>query len=305
MERFSWSDIQTAEVLEESRAARFRPEWRAMLLRYFGLEPGMHVLEVGCGPGTVAPYLAAGIAPGTVTGLDLDRDFIARARAKAASLGLEQVRYVVGDAYALPFADGTFDAVLSYTGIGVLTDPRQAVAEMVRVCRAGGPVSVAEAVAGRGGITFAGVDRLTGQATYPGAERFWQLHDRLTAAHGGGAPGVGSARWPATALWGLMAELGLEELQLDAWGHVMAPDDGRLSAQARLAHRQLEHEQLTGWIDELLDQQDAPGLDRAELLELRRLAATRWAWSRTNPLWDWEASLSLVARGRRPLPDRG
>ena len=300
MGAFSWSSIQPAEVLEESRKARFRPQWRDMLLGYLGLVPGMQVLEVGCGPGTLAPYLAAGIAPGSVTGLDLDAQFVARARAKAEAAGIQGVRYVVGDAYALPFPDGSFDAVTSYSGIGVLEDPEAAIAEMVRVCRPGGAVSIAESVAGPQGIAFPGIDHLPGHATYAGAARFTELESRLRSGYPGGPPGVGSARWPARSLWALMAGLGLQGIELNAWGHVTAADDRRTSPEERRRHRELEHARLAAWIGELLAGEDSSVLDRSELLELAQLSDRRRLFAEWSPLWDWEGGLSIAALGFNP-----
>ncbi|MCL5676461.1 MAG: class I SAM-dependent methyltransferase [Firmicutes bacterium] len=97
MADFDWSRIQPAETLELSRTCRFKPEWRPLLLDYLGIRPGVSVLEVGCGPGTFAPYLAEGIASGRVTGLDLDARFIERARQKAQAAGVKNVEYVVGN----------------------------------------------------------------------------------------------------------------------------------------------------------------------------------------------------------------
>ena len=155
-EDFSWSPIQSLESLTESRALRCPPEWRPLLLSYFGLVPGMRVLEVASGPGTLSRYFAAGITPGTVVGLDLDPEFVAYARRQAERRRTRGVEYVVGDAYALPFPAASFDAVLSYTGIGVLRDPESALREMWRVCRAGGVIAVAEAVTGPSGIALGG-----------------------------------------------------------------------------------------------------------------------------------------------------
>jgi SAM-dependent methyltransferase len=297
IEKFKWR-VQSAEDLEQSRASRFRPEWRTILLGYFGLRPGMQVLGVGCGPGTLAPYLAEGIAPGLVTGLDLDEEFIARAQQKAARAGSQHVRYVAGDAYALPFATGSFDAAVSYTGIGVLADPPRAVAEMVRVCRPGGSVSIAESVGGPNGIRFAGVDSL-GSEEYPGARRFHELYALLVAGHGRPAPGVGSRRWPAKALMGLLAGAGLESIELNAWGHVEAADDVRVLDEARRAQRLREFESLREWLSWLRDVGDFSHLGPAEIDELTVLGKRRLDWSLERPLWDWEASLSVVAHGFR------
>ena len=96
----------------------------------------------------MASYLAEGIAPGTVIGVDLDDEFIKRATAKDHQRAMANVSFMGGYAYHWPFPNAYFDAVISYTGIGVLPHPEMAVQEMLRVCRPGGTVSIAEAVTG-------------------------------------------------------------------------------------------------------------------------------------------------------------
>jgi ubiquinone/menaquinone biosynthesis C-methylase UbiE len=76
------------------------------------LQPGQRVLEIGCGTGNVS-LLAKRACPGAqVVGLDPDVQALGRARAKAARAGLE-IRFDEGFADALPYADGSFDVVLS------------------------------------------------------------------------------------------------------------------------------------------------------------------------------------------------
>jgi SAM-dependent methyltransferase len=256
---------------------------------FFGIAPGMRVLEVCCGPGTLAPYLAEALSPGHVTGVDLDPSFVIRARANAPT----NVNYVVGDAHKLPFPDGAFDAALSYTGVGVLEHPERAVAEMIRVCRPRGAVSVAESVTGPSGIRFAGVDTLAGEI-WPGASRYTTLRTRLNAP---APPALGNRRWPAAAMLGLLAEAGLTDLRLNAWGYVECADAAPETQQA-LREREL--------VDEIarLDAGASSDLSAAELDELRRLTRLRWGWLEAHPAYDWVAGLSLVATGLVPaLPE--
>lgn len=105
------------------------------------LRPGLDLLDVGCGPGTVTVDLAARVAPGRVLGLDLSADPLDEARAAADRAGVE-VTFAVGDVYALDLPDASFDVVHAHQVLQHLTDPVAALRELARVCRPGGLVAV-------------------------------------------------------------------------------------------------------------------------------------------------------------------
>jgi len=92
------------------------------------------VLEVGCGTGVIAAELAR-LGAAQVVGLDLNRRILDFARRQG-----DDVTYVQGDAHALPFPDGSFDAVVCHYLLLWLANPVQGVREMVRVVRPGGCV---------------------------------------------------------------------------------------------------------------------------------------------------------------------
>lgn len=100
---------------------------------------GATVLEVGCGPGHLSTRLARdhGLA---VTGLDLDPAMIERARAAAGRLGagVRAPEFVVGDVASLPFADGSFDLVVSTLSLHHWADATAGLAEIARVLRSDG-----------------------------------------------------------------------------------------------------------------------------------------------------------------------
>jgi ubiquinone/menaquinone biosynthesis C-methylase UbiE len=104
-----------------------------------GVEPGDRVLDIASGTGNAA--VRAALAGGRVVGLDLTPELFPSARRRAAEAGVE-VELVEGDAEALPFADASFDVVLST--FGVMFAPRHAVAaaEMTRVLRPGGRIGI-------------------------------------------------------------------------------------------------------------------------------------------------------------------
>ena len=99
-------------------------------------QPGEHILDVATGTGWAARSIAARGA--VVTGVDLGAEVIEAA--KALSTGIE---FRIGDAEALPFPDNHFDAVISTFGVMFARDPEAVAAELARVVRPGGRISLA------------------------------------------------------------------------------------------------------------------------------------------------------------------
>jgi SAM-dependent methyltransferase len=95
---------------------------------------------VATGSGNAA--IAASRLGCDVTGIDYVPELLARGRERAAAERLA-VELVDGDAEAIPFADGSFDAVLSVYGSMFAPDHRRTAAELVRVCRPGGTIALA------------------------------------------------------------------------------------------------------------------------------------------------------------------
>ena len=109
------------------------------------LRPGLAVLDVGCGPGTITLDLARLVAPAPVLGIDRAEDVLLPPRAQAAVDGLENVTFGVGDVYALDMPDDSIDVVHAHQVLQHLSDPVAALREMRRVCRPGGVVAARDA----------------------------------------------------------------------------------------------------------------------------------------------------------------
>jgi ubiquinone/menaquinone biosynthesis C-methylase UbiE len=104
------------------------------------LRPGLDLLDVGCGPGTITVDLARRVTPGRVVGVDRADEVIAQAREHAEAEGAE-VELAAGDVYALAFADDSFDVVHAHQVLQHLTDPVAALREMRRLVRSDGVVA--------------------------------------------------------------------------------------------------------------------------------------------------------------------
>ncbi|MEZ5351864.1 MAG: class I SAM-dependent methyltransferase [Bryobacteraceae bacterium] len=105
-----------------------------------GVAPGSRLLDVGCGAGQLA--LLAAKAGARVTGCDIATNWLEKARARAQAEGLD-VDFEQGDAEALPYGDGQFDAVTSLVAAMFAPRPEMVATELVRVCRPGGMIAMA------------------------------------------------------------------------------------------------------------------------------------------------------------------
>ena len=109
------------------------------------LAPGERVLDLGCGAGTDSLVAAQMVGPqGRVTGIDMTPEMLAKARAAAAQMGASNVEFLESEAEQLPFADGSFDAVVSNGVIDLIPDKDAVFAELHRVLRPGGRIQIAD-----------------------------------------------------------------------------------------------------------------------------------------------------------------
>ncbi|WP_442954794.1 class I SAM-dependent methyltransferase [Pelomicrobium sp.] len=139
----------------ESLKARLKATWMAGDYGHFAkylepgaleflaripIEPEVRMLDVGCGAGQIA--IPAARAGARVTGVDIATNWIEQARARARAEGLD-VRFDEGDAEMLPYEDASFDLVVSLIGAMFAPRPERVAAELVRVCRPGGRIVMA------------------------------------------------------------------------------------------------------------------------------------------------------------------
>jgi len=104
------------------------------------LSAGSRVLDVACGTGNLAiPAARAGAA---VTGVDIATNLLEQARGRAEAEGVS-IRFEDGDAEQLPYPGASFDAVVSMFGVMFAPRPELSAAELLRVCRSGGTIALA------------------------------------------------------------------------------------------------------------------------------------------------------------------
>ncbi|MFI9628565.1 methyltransferase domain-containing protein [Streptomyces sp. NPDC052042] len=139
------------------------------------LRPGMSVLDVGCGPGTITADLAALVAPGRVTAVDTSREVLARAAEVASERGLDGIEFATGDVEALDFPDDSFDVVHAHQVLQHVADPVRALSEMRRVCRPGGIVAARDS-------DYAA---MTWYPEVPGLDSWLDVYGRVARANGG------------------------------------------------------------------------------------------------------------------------
>ena len=220
------------------------------------LEPGMRVLDMGCGPGTISLGLAKAVAPGEFHGIDMEESQVETARAAAAEKGLTNATFRVADALALPFPDEHFDAVHCSAVLTHIPDTGAALAEVLRVLKPGGVFGVREFI-GRSGFIHPNVADMNG---------VWTMFSDLVKANGG-HPEIGAA------LKGQMVEAGFADVQSNGWfesygtteaatfftdlleGYILGPAMGEKAVEKGL----ITADQLAQWRDAMAKWKADPG----------------------------------------------
>src|SRR6266536_677659 len=147
-----------------------------------GLPDGARVLDVGTGPGRVPLAIARALPGLRVEGLDLSTEMVAQARRNATDAGLDDaVRFTVGDVADLPYADATFDLVVSTMSQHHWADAAAGLRELRRVLRPGAQVWIYDVRFALGGPPWSLLSAVS-----------WVAEDR---------PGLGVTDRTQAALW--------------------------------------------------------------------------------------------------------
>jgi len=222
--------------LSEAPRWTFKPEGLANAARYattrdtmaaafphLRLGPGMRVLEVGCGAGGYTEMLAVALqGKGQWVGLDHDEALLAQAR-RGVALNLP-VSFEKGSALALPFPDGSFDAVVSAFLLCVLPSPLDALREMARVTKSSGVISSISCFCKSGGLPL-----FHGFESWEGMERYAEIEPRVRSAFRRLVrnPGLGLPNGKDLDVWADYARAGLVDLRISGYLPVYAPADAR------------------------------------------------------------------------------
>ena len=106
--------------------------------------PGLTLLDVGAGSGTITASLAKYMPEGQATGVDISEEILTSAAEHAQEVGVTNVKFQTANVYELPFPDETFDVVHTHQMLCHLDTPVDALEELLRVTKTGGVVAVRE-----------------------------------------------------------------------------------------------------------------------------------------------------------------
>jgi ubiquinone/menaquinone biosynthesis C-methylase UbiE len=122
-----------------------RRRYMRAILERVGIQPGERVLELGPGPGLFTVDAARRTGPdGRLIAVDIQPEMIARLEERVQEAGLANVETHVADAYHLPLDDESIERAFLVTVLPEIPDQARALAELVRVLRPGGLLSVTE-----------------------------------------------------------------------------------------------------------------------------------------------------------------
>ncbi len=243
-------------VVTEVHAARTAEKEAAFFLPH--LRPGMRVLDLGCGPGTITLGLATAVAPGAVLGLDIAASVLGQARRLAGDRRVANAGFLTGQAAAVSFRDGWFDAVFAHTLLEHVADPVAVLRGARRVLKPGGLLGVRDCDWGSG--VFAPPD--------PAVEFAASLYARVWR-HNGGDPDCGRR------LRALLRAAGFARVQTSASFRWDGSQDGSTGDSRSVGDLLAERLLLPNFADPIR----AMGWGDAALLE--RTAAACRAWGRT------------------------
>ena len=139
------------------------------------LQPGMRLLDLGCGPGTITVGLSTAVGAGEVHGIDMEASQIELAQSAAEAGSLSNMTFHVGNALSLPFEDDFFDVAHAHAVIMHIPDTAGVLSEVMRVLKPGGMFATRDLI---GESSFF-------EPSFEGLREAWTVFTNLMRGNGG------------------------------------------------------------------------------------------------------------------------
>jgi len=284
-----WSSyVQGIDTLYLSRKLRFDDMFADRYKPLFRIDENrkIKILEIGCGPGALAAALHRWYPNADITAIDRDSEFI-----RFASEQEKDVRFLEGDATALPFTDESFDVTISNT-VSEHIEPSKFFGEQMRVLKPGGVCLV---LSSRRGINIAA------ECTVPDEreEKFWQRvsrYDDSMEKYAVCQYPMSEAELPAAA-----EQYGFQNMSVGYVAVDLTPDDPKYPAQMARdminAHRGTKLDAFASALRTMPERVSAE-----EIEELKAAANIRYdkrleLYEHGEKQWDTNVNIIMVVRG--------
>lgn len=297
MNNFWSSQVQGPNTLDLTRELRFRDDRKDAFLQAMGLTPGMNVLDVGCGPGTLTRKLAKWLGNDSqIIGIDRDSIFIDYAKKAAVQQGYGNIEYIQGDALQIPLESNSVDACTSHTVIEHIPN-YEFLLEQKRVCRTGGIISVMSARPDKSIVSYSSSippasDRE--QELWKPIEQIWSMKDKKR--------GIGSYAMEPVQFPLLFEELGFVDIEIDSIALPVVIDNQSTSLEQKLLMVEFGRIQAIEGLYTGLNQleQEYEHVSELEALMNQRFEKRKQMVMNGEKVWDYQIHMLLVAKGRKP-----
>lgn len=202
----------------ELQMGRWSRRLAPLLIDFAGVTKAERVLDVGCGTGNLSACLARNPAIGSVVGIDLSPVYVEHALRQHHD---PRLGFQIGDACALPFADGWFDCSVSMLALQFAPDTNLAVREMRRVTRSGGTVAAATWDTRGGFVVFRMIFDAAAMLSEQGLAARARAYTRTLSR-----PGELSQAWRAAGLVNVVQDMRTVRMDFASFDDFWTPAEG-------------------------------------------------------------------------------
>ncbi|MCP4147503.1 MAG: class I SAM-dependent methyltransferase [bacterium] len=294
----NWSELQSIEILEFTRRFIFLDDHRPLFFKNAGIEKGDTVVDLGCGSGALTRYIGKGLeGDGKAIGIDLDEKYINYANKKAKEKNMENtVSFQKGDVYHLPFEDESIDAVTDHTLLINLQAPNRCIKESLRVLKSGGSISTLTFMWG-----YFPPNRLN--FAKPEFKELFETQMKLYKIQKDFMPKgeIGANDYNVYSIMQRYKDLGIEEVQINAFFPIFSPDDARYLHLRRDWLKEMY--ELNKWeIQQYMDKEEQLkqyGITKKKLQDTLKVLEERYLYEKENTSWIFFNGIEMLISGKK------